>query len=293
MSTQNEALQISPAGRWIRRGVGCLFVLALLPLLYYGLYFVLRRPPAPNPQFIAHRGGPAHAPENTLAAFQHAISLGVDWLEFDVQMTKDEVLVVIHDETVTRTMKCPAGREDCLAWPPEVGKLTLEQIRTFEAKDGHGEQVPTFEEVLALAKQAAVGVMPEVKSPHLYQDLEAEMVQAIEEAAYVDQTMLQSFAPQSLDAIHALNPNLQLCPLYKWRLSLGGPQPGQANTVCPMAEVVLLYPWMLKQAHDEGRQVFVWFGAIEQPLVMRFMLALGADGLMVDNPEALADILGK
>lgn len=62
---------------------------------------------------------------------------------------------------------------------------------------------------------------------------------------------------------------------------------------CPMAEMVALYPWMLRQAQAEGRQVFVWFGLIEHPLVMRLLLAFGADGLMVDDPATLAEILGR
>jgi glycerophosphoryl diester phosphodiesterase len=60
-----------------------------------------------------------------------------------------------------------------------------------------------------------------------------------------------------------------------------------------MAEMVLLYPWMIRQAHNDGKEVFVWFGIVENPLVMRIMLAMGADGLMVDDPVALAEIIGR
>ena len=57
--------------------------------------------------------------------------------------------------------------------------------------------------------------------------------------------------------------------------------------------MVLLYPWMIRQAHNDGKEVFVWFGIVENPLVMRIMLAMGADGLMVDDPVALAEIIGR
>jgi glycerophosphoryl diester phosphodiesterase len=267
--------------RFTQRG-GCLAVLLLLPLLYYGLYFVRRGALPANPQLIAHRGGPAYAPENTLAAFRQTIALGVDWLEMDVQMSQDGALVVIHDETVDRTTD-GAGR---------ITDLTLEQIRSLDA--GNGEPVPTFEEVIALAKEAGIGILVEIKSPHLYPGIEAKVAQAVIETDYVDQSIIQSFEPQALNTIHALNPDLQLCALYGlWDLSLSGPQPGQANWVCPMAEMVVLNPWLIKQAHAEGRQAFVWFGFIEHPLVMRFILALGADGLIVDDPAALARILDR
>jgi glycerophosphoryl diester phosphodiesterase len=105
---------------------------------------------------------------------------------------------------------------------------------------------------------------------------------------------VQSFEPQTLDTIKELAPDIQVCPLYGlWTLDLGGPQPGEANILCPMAEMVILNPWMIKQAHTEGRRVFVWFGVIEHPIVMRFILTLGADGLMVDDPVALANALGR
>jgi len=279
MDDPNTAAKKSSKRRF-RPGCGWFIALLLLPLAYYGLYFILRRPLPENPQLLAHRGGPVHAPENTLAAFRNAIAIGADWLEMDVQVTKDGELVVIHDETVDRTTNGSGAVRD----------LTLEEIRALDA--GNGEQVPTFEEVITLAKEAGVRIMPEAKSPGLYPGLEAKMVEAIVEADYVDMTLIQSFEPQALETIKALNPDIQVCPLYGiGQFDLGRAQPGQADTVCPMAEMVVLYPWMLRQAHAEGYRAFVWFGVIENPLVMRVILALGADGLMVDNPLALADIL--
>lgn len=279
----NDISKVSPPPkRWTRRGGGCLLVLILIPLFYYGFYLALRGPLPSDPQLIAHRGGPAYAPENTLAAFRSAIAIGADWIEMDIQMTKDGALIVMHDETVDRTTN-GTGR---------VKDLTLEQILALDA--GNGEQVPTFEEVIALAKKARVGILPEAKSPHLYPGIGAEMVQAIVEADYVEKTVIQSFDPQTLNTIKALDPDIQVCPLYGLgTLSLSGPQPGEANVLCSMAEMVILNPWMIKQAHAERRQVFVWFGVIEYPVVMRFVLALGADGLMVDDPVAMVNALGR
>lgn len=264
---------------WVK---GYLLALLLLPLVHYGLYYFLRGALPATPQVIAHRGGPAYAPENTLAAFRHALTLGVDWLEMDVQMTREGELIVIHDETVDRTTNKQG-------W---VKELTLAQIRALDA--GKGEQVPTFAEVITLAKEAGVKLLPEVKSPHLYPGIEAKVVQAVVEADYVAQTVIQSFDPQALSRIKALNPAIRVCRLYgPGTFSLGQPQPNEAEFLCPMAEMVILNPWMIKQAHMAGRPVFVWFGLIEHPLVMRFLLALGVDGLIVDDPGALVTILNR
>src|SRR4030067_3128101 len=86
-----------------QRAWGCLAIIVAIPLFYFSVQVALRTPPMTSIQIIAHRGGPKHAPENTLAAFRNAIAQGVDGLEFDVKMTKDGELVVIHDETVDRT----------------------------------------------------------------------------------------------------------------------------------------------------------------------------------------------
>ena len=273
---------MSKKRKYRRSGGGCLRALVLLPLIYYGLYFLKRGPLPYRPEVIAHRGGPADAPENTLAAFRNAVELGVDRLEMDVHMTRGGGLVVIHDETVDRTTN-GTGR---------VADMTLAELRALDA--GNGEKIPTFKEVIDLAKKAGVGLLPEIKSPHLYPGIEEKVLQTIAKAEYDDYTIIQSFDPQSVEKLHRLNPEAQICQLYgQGVLSVKGPQPGQADRVCLMAEMVLLNPWMIKQNHDEGRQVFIWFGVIEYPLVMQLILALGVDGLIVDDPAALARILDR
>lgn len=264
-------------GNWFTRGLGCLtqFVALafILLLLYYGSYLLLRGPIPVRPVAIAHRGDSAHQPESTLAAFRSAIDAGADWLEMDVQMSDDGHLVVIHDTTVDRTTN-GSGR---------VADLTLAQLQALDA--GNGEQIPTFADVLALASAANIPVMPEAKSPELYPGLEVQMVEALNAASYTDQAVIQSFDSASLARFHQIAPDLPLCALYGLgHFNLTGPQPGDATAVCPMAEMVLLYPWMLRQAHDEGRKVYVWFGALEHPWAIRLLVEFGADGVIADDP---------
>src|SRR2546427_726744 len=104
------------------------------------------------PLIIAHRGDSAHVPENTLAAFAAALEEGADLVEFDVQLTKDGQVVVIHDATVDRTT---TGRG-------RVRDLTLAEIRVLSAgypsrfADTHrGERVPSLGEALAMLKDRA------------------------------------------------------------------------------------------------------------------------------------------
>jgi len=254
-----------------------LTALIIILLIYYGAQVLLRTPRQGSLQIIAHRGGPKYAPEDTLAAFRKSIAGNVDWLELDVQMTLDGVLVVIHDETVDRTTNGTGAVRD----------LTLEQIRALDA--GQGEKVPTFEEVVELAKTNGVKILPETKSAHLYPGMEEKMLQILEQANYLDQTVIQSFESGSLDKIHRLNPQAKLCALYGlWQFNVSTPT-GDAQYVCPMAEMVILNPWIIRQAHTEGRQVFVWFGVIENPFTLRIMRFFGAEGLILDDPKLMKE----
>jgi glycerophosphoryl diester phosphodiesterase len=264
-----------PKTSFRRRALGCLAIIIAIPLVYYGAQIALRTRPLTSAQVIAHRGGPAYAPENTLAAFQTAVDQGADWLEFDVQMTQDGELIVIHDETVDRTTDGTGT----------LAGLTLEQIRSLDA--GQGEKVPTFEEVIELARANGVKILPEAKSAHLYPGMEAKMLAELEELGYLDQTAVQSFETESLEKLQGLNPDVRRCALSGlWQLDLSNP-PGEAQIVCPMAEMVLLNPLMVRQAHAAGRQVFIWFGMLENPFMFKAMRFFGADGLMSDDPSRL------
>jgi glycerophosphoryl diester phosphodiesterase len=257
----------------------CLGVILALFVLYYGANVFLRSQPAGPVQVYAHRGGNVGTPENTLAAFRHAIEVGADWLEFDVQMTKDGALVVIHDETLDRTTD-GTGR---------VADLTLDEIRALDA--GNGEKVPTFEEAITLAKSAGVNIFPEAKSPHLYPGIEAKMLSTLEAAVYLDHTVIQSFEPESLKTLHRLNPAVRTCALSGlWQFNITSPA-GEATSVCPMAEMVVLDPYMIRQAHDKGLPVIVWFGLLKNPFWVRMMRSFGADGIITDDPALVIKTL--
>jgi glycerophosphoryl diester phosphodiesterase len=270
-----------------RRSPGCLrlagyilLALLLIPILYYGLYLLFKGPQPAGRQVIAHRGDSAHAPENTLSAFQGAVQSGAGWLEMDLQRTRDGRLVVMHDATVDRTTDGSGN----------VADLTFDEIRSL--KIGDGERVPAFEEAIALARAAGVGLFPEAKSKDQDPGAYAAIVAALQQEGYLQQTILQSFDHEGLEAITAANPDLIVCPLYGlWGLSLSEVRPDSAKTVCPMGEMILLNPWMVRRAHQDGRLVYAWFGAIENPLTMRLLLALGVDGLIVDDPAALEKIV--
>lgn len=246
----------------------------------YALCAVIGKPLADRVLLIAHRGTSAEYPENTLQAFDQAIAAGAGWLEFDVQMSRDGELVVIHDTTVDRTTNGTGS----------VADLTFAQLRSLDA--GNGQVIPTFAEVLIVALRGGVGVMPELKSPGLYPGISQKLVDVALEMGFRDQMIIQSFSGEALDQLHRIDPDLKLCVLYGPRTLMISPdQPGAAGYVCPAARTVVLNPWIIQQAHNANRQVLVWFDTAQSPLIVRALLAFGVDGLIVDNPADARELL--
>lgn len=149
-----------------------------------------------------------------MAAFRTAVADGADWLEMDVQRSRDGALVVFHDATIDRVTN-GTGR---------VADLTLREI--VGLKVGGRERVPTFAEVLAFATQAGVRILPEAKNPELYPGIEVEIVRMLRDAGYLGKAVVQSFNHTVLENLRRIDPDVQVCPLYRlWHLSLTRPRP--------------------------------------------------------------------
>jgi glycerophosphoryl diester phosphodiesterase len=100
---------------------------------------------------IGHRGASGYAPEHTIPAYDLALEQGADYIEIDLQMTKDGVLVAMHDDTLDRTADAPEGVPKRFCSGPVI-KRTLEQIKQCDvgswfSPEYAGEQMPTLEEI--------------------------------------------------------------------------------------------------------------------------------------------------
>jgi glycerophosphoryl diester phosphodiesterase len=209
-------------GGWIRRGtMAILGAVALTGCQWLGL----GGGGDPEKVNIAHRGASAYAPEHTLAAYALGLEMGADYIEQDLQLTRDGVLICLHDETLERTTNVEEVypdryREDERA--PGVKRwyavdFTVEEIRRLDAGSWFGEafageRIPTFLESVALVWGKA-GIYPELKEPGFYESHGMNMVDIfIEEmkAAGLDTAegqaatpvFVQSFSPEALIQMH-------------------------------------------------------------------------------------------
>src|SRR5690625_1827116 len=142
-----------------------------------------------------------YAPENTLASFQKAIELGADAIELDVRLTKDNIPVIIHDQTINRTSNGKGF----------VHNLTLNEIKTYDfgshfSQQFENEPIPTLQEVLELIKNYPIKLHIELKNgPIIPENLEAIVLNLISHYGLEDRTTFSSFDHQSLFRLSLLN----------------------------------------------------------------------------------------
>jgi glycerophosphoryl diester phosphodiesterase len=277
-------------------------------------------PPA-GKVLIAHRGASAYAPEHTLEAYRLAIAQGADYVEQDLQITKDGVLVCLHDLTLERTTNVavvfPARyREESNAKHWYVADFTLQELKQLDAgawfnEKFRGARIATFQEAIDTVRGKA-GLYPETKEPEVYGsrgfDMERLLVDALKKnrldrpgADARTPVIIQSFSPESLRKL-TVELKIDLPRVFlinadpggKW-LSVEGLRKVKefASGIGPAKILVETDPPVVKRAHNLGLTVTPYtfrasstgrFGDVGEE--MRFFLySLDVDAVFTDNPD--------
>ena len=246
--------------------------------------------PVPTPLVIAHRGDSAHRPENTLAAFASALEIGAAIAEFDVHLTRDGEVVVIHDATLDRTTNGHGAVRD----------LTLAEIRRvsagYPARFGSthpGERVPTLGEVLGLLReraQAMIEIKPEAVTDDAEGGIEAHVVEEVRKARMEKEVALISFDRRALMRCRTLAPEILRGHLFE------GGKPGdmlagarEVGSELILPEKRLLSDDLRERAREAGVKVATWVvdDVEEMKRLMRFDLYGVASNRPGDLMEAL------
>ncbi len=216
---------------------------------------------------VGHRGARAYAPENTIASFKKALEIGVDAVELDVRRTKDNKLVVIHDEDVKRTTDGEGL----------VCKLGLEQIKRFSA-DG-GEKIPTLEEALDFLDKK-VKVFVELKE----EDIEEQVLAIVHARGLEKNVVIVSFLENALRKIRELNSTIETGLIYaKHKNPLNAALDLKANYL--LAFYRFTHTANVEKAHESGLKVVVW--TINTPEEVEQYAKKGVDGIASDKPDIL------
>lgn len=162
---------------------------------------------------FAHRGLSGYYPENTILSFEKAIKEKPYGIELDVHKTKDNQLVVIHDEDVERTYLGAGLIKDYTL--EELKKL---KCRQYEFKENEKCKIPTLDDVLYLIKNSNIKLNIEIKSDIIhYKDIEVDVVNAINKFNLVDKVIISSFNHTSCTICKKLNPDIEVAILTEYK----------------------------------------------------------------------------
>lgn len=231
-----------------------------------------------KPFILAHRGASALAPENTAVSFQLAIDMGADGVEFDVQMTRDSKLVVIHDETVDRTTNSRGYVKD----------FTLKEIKQLDAgvffsQKYKGEKILSLEETLEIVKDCNL-INIELKNGLIqYPHLEESILQEVQSSHLDEKVILSSFNHFSIHKITQIAPHIMTGILYMAVLY----NPWDYARQLGAKAIHPYYPGitgnMIQQSHEKGIKVNVY--TVNQERDIAEMTKAGVDTIITDYPD--------
>jgi glycerophosphoryl diester phosphodiesterase len=270
---------------------------------------------------VAHRGASAYAPEHTLSAYRLALEQGADFVEQDLAVTKDGVLICLHDPTLERTTNVEElfpDRASTVTWEGKTARswlandFTLAEIKTLDAGSWFnatfaGERVPTFDEAVALVRGKA-GVFPELKTPEVYAgrpvDFEGLVRDALDKHGLrgpgdpKTPVILQTFSEVSARKLAAMKIGVPVVLLLS--NGKGWETPAKVKewksvvqSLGPSKTILETNPKLVEWAHAEGMTVIPYTfrssGTGKYPSVTaemeHFLYTIGVDGLFTDNPD--------
>jgi len=235
---------------------------------------------------VAHRGGSMLAPENTLVAFRNALAIGVDRIELDVHLTRDNVVIVMHDDRINRTTNGKGKIRD----------LTYEELAGYVAGCGFsekyiGEKIPSLDEALQLIGGQCT-LLIEIKNPgNIYDGLEKQVADLICKFDARSWCVVQSFEYETLQRLHKIDARIVTGllidnPSYK-KLQL------DKKDISFLSEINISRrfagPENIARIHSLNKKVFVW--TVNKPVHMQQLIKIGVDGIITDDPVSLKKIL--
>jgi glycerophosphoryl diester phosphodiesterase len=242
----------------------------------------------PGPIPFAHRGGAGDFPENTMAAFEHAVRLGYRYLETDVHVTSDGVVVAFHDDVLDRVTD-RRGTIAALPWA---------EVRRARIGDAGDQGVPLLEDILGTWPHVRVNIDPKHDASVL------PLIEVLRRTQAFDRVCVGAFSDHRLVRFRRLTGG-QICtgmgPREIARLRVAG-WGGRAVPTGPLggacAQVPVRYGRVLvvdrgfvAAAHRRGVPVHVW--TVDEPGEIEALLDMGVDGIMTDRPAVLKEVLER
>lgn len=223
----------------------------------------------------AHRGFSGAAPENTAYAFEKAIESNADYIELDVQMTKDNQLVVFHDDTIERTTD---GKG-------KLSSKTYDELLQLSAGSWFGEKyadakIMLLSEVLDLTDEDIM-LNIEIKNRGNITGAVDETVRLVEEYGIEDSCYISSFSYSALKRVKKHNPKIKTALIANVDTATSYSRLKYINAVS--MNYIFVNRTVVNSAHQNGKRIFVW--TVDRTDSMKDMIALGVDNIITDVPD--------
>ncbi|MFF3752221.1 glycerophosphodiester phosphodiesterase [Streptomyces sp. NPDC002018] len=257
-----------------------------------------------GPLVIAHRGASAYAPENTLAAVDRAGELGIEWVENDVQRTKDGALVVLHDDTLARTTDVERLFPDRSPW--KVKDFTAAEIARLDAGSWFGERwagerVPTLKQFLNTVDAHDQKLLLEIKNPEQYPGIESDILRVLRQEGWLDRAhvggklVIQSFGADSVRTVHQRGPGITtgflgapaVADLPAYAAFTDQINPSYTSLTAGYVAAV----HRLKGPHGKPLTVSTW--TVNDAAGAVRVRDLGVDGIITNNPDLVRDAVSR
>ncbi len=241
-----------------------------------------------SPLVIAHRGDKAYAPENTLSSFKQAAEKGADAVEFDVKLSADCQVIVLHDQTVDRTTN---GRGN-------AAKLPLAMLREMEAGVQFpgkftGERIPTLDEVFETIGRRIYMNVELTNYSTSNDELIPKVVELVIKHGLQSRVLFSSFLTRNLEKIRLLLPNVP-----RAILTLPGLMGLWGRTIGWRGDYDALNPYLkdlniglVDRVHSAGKRVNAW--TVTTEVDINRMISMGVDGIITDDPAMVLRLLGR
>jgi glycerophosphoryl diester phosphodiesterase len=275
----------------------------------------------PAKQAIAHRGASAYAPEHTQAAYTLAMRQKADFVEPDLAVTKDNVLICLHDDTLERTTNIAAvfpdrpssgyrTRQPGTHWL--ANDFTIADIKTLDAgawfkPEFAGQRIQTFQEAIDLVRGKA-GLYPELKSPELYRSRHVDQVKLFvdvirknglekPESLKTTPIIIQSFDEEAIRRVSVELPTIPRVFLTSKDEDVTEARLAALATfatgIAPEKVVIARHPEMVARAHAAHLTVTSWTFRSDEKTeyasvsaeMSHFLYDLGIDALFTNNPD--------
>lgn len=227
-----------------------------------------------GPKIVAHRSGALFAPENTMAALDHAIAMNIDMVEIDVQQLKDGELILLHDDSFNRTTG-----ENKKVWEAGYDEVKHYDAGSWFSPQFSGERIPKLDDFLMRARDN-IRVMIELKSTGHETNLVERVAALIETYDMLDQCNIGSMNLELLKEVKAINPQIEtvyITPLiYSLQYDIDFIDAFSVETTMLTREMVVSMHW-------NGKDVYGWTANSKETIEKN--LQCQVDGIVTDNPE--------